>query len=58
MTTTEFLVVCAPWSRDEIRVETKTVETPLVKATVSARNLGVHIDYALKMDIHIQKQCQ
>ena len=39
-------MVCAPWSRDEIRV------------TVSARNLGVHIDHALKMDVHIQKQCQ
>ena len=39
----EFLVVCGPWSRDEIRVETLTVGTSLVKATVSARNLGVHI---------------
>ena len=35
-----------------------TVGTSLVKATVSARNLGVHIDHALKMDVHIQKQCQ
>ena len=35
----EFLVVCAPWSRDEILVETLTVGTSLVKATVSARNL-------------------
>ena len=32
----EFLVVCAPWSRDEIRVETLPVGTSLVKATVSA----------------------
>ena len=54
----EFLVVCAPWSRDEISVETLTVGTSLVKATVSTRNLGVHIDHALKMDVHIQKQCQ
>ena len=54
----EFLVVCALWSRDEIRVETLTVGTSLVEATVSARNLGVHIDHALKMDVHIQRQCQ
>ena len=54
----EFLVVCAPWSRDLIRVETLTVGTPLIKATVSARNLVVHIDHALKMDVHIQTQCQ
>ena len=51
----EFLVVCAPWSRDEIRVETLTAGTSLVEATVSARSLGVHIDHALKMDVHIQK---
>ena len=50
--------MCAPWSRDEISIETLTVGTSLVKATVSARNLGVHIDHALKMDVHIQKQCQ
>ena len=54
----EFLVVCAPWSRNEIRVKTLTVGTSLVEATVSARNLGVHIDHTLKMDVHIQKQCQ
>ena len=54
----EFLVVCAPWSRNEIRVKTSTVGTSLVEATVSARNLGVHIDHTLKMDVHIQKQCQ
>ena len=54
----EFLVVCAPWSRDEISVETLTVGKSLVKATISARNFGVHIDHALKMDVHIQKQCQ
>ena len=56
----ELLVVCAPspWSRNEIRVETSTVGTSLVKATVSARNLGGHIGHALKMDVHIQKQCQ
>ena len=54
----EFLVVCAPWSRNEIRVESLTVGTSLVKATVPARNLGVHIDHILKMDVHIQKQCQ
>ena len=29
-----------------------------VKATVPTGNLGVHIDQALKMDAHIQKQCQ
>ena len=52
----EFLVACAPWSLDEIRVETVTVGTSLVKATVSPRNLGVHIDHALKMGVHIQKQ--
>ena len=51
-------MVCAPWSRDKIPVETLTVGTSLVKATVSARNLGVHIAHALKMDVHIQKQCQ
>ena len=54
----EFLVVCAPWSRNEICVKTLTVGTSLVEATVSARNLGVHIDHTLKMDVHIQKQCQ
>ena len=54
----EFLVVCDPSPRDEIRVEALTVETSLVKAAVSALNLGVHIDHALKMDVHIQKQCQ
>ena len=32
--------------------------TYLVKATVSARDLGVHIAHGLKMDVHIQKQCQ
>ena len=53
-----FLVVCAPWSRDEIRVKTLTVGTSLVKETVPARNLGVHTAHALKMDVHIQKQCQ
>ena len=30
----------------------------LVKATVSARNLGVHIAHTLKMDVHFQKQSQ
>ena len=50
----EILVVCAPWSHEEIRVETLTVG----KATVSARNLGVHIDHTIKMDVHIQKQYQ
>ena len=50
----EFLVVCAPRSRDEIHGETLTVGTSLVKATVSAQNLGVHIDHALKMDVYIQ----
>ena len=54
----EFLVVCAPWSRDEIHVETLTVGTSLVKATVSARNFGVNIYHAFKMDVHIEKQCQ
>ena len=58
MACNKYLVVCAPWSHDEIRVNTLTVGTSLVKATVSARNLGVHIDHALKMDVHIQKQCQ
>ena len=54
----EFLVVCAPCSRDEIHVETLTVGTSLVKGTASARNLGVHIDHALKINVHIQKKCQ
>ena len=46
----EFLVVCALWSRDEIHFETLTAGTPLVgmaRARVSAHNLGVHIDHAL-----------
>ena len=46
---TEYLVVCAPWSRDKIHVQTLTVGTSLVKATVSARNFGVRIDHAFKM---------
>ena len=46
-------MVCAPWSRDEINIETFTLGTSLAKATVSAQNLGIPIDHALKIDVHI-----
>ena len=39
----EFLVVCAPWSRDEIRVETLTVGASLVNPLpAKSFNLNFH----------------
>ena len=51
----EFLVVCAPWSRDEKNFgnfDSGNIPWWQVWARVPSHNLGVHIDHAIIMDVN------